>query len=582
MCVALGLSPRWAGLARIPAVVGTGAALGTALWLEGLNGGGVGGSPVPWPQGLNWLGEPLYRSDLLSAGLGAWCLLLGALCLLRIGVGESAPWQLAVSVLTVAVLYSVVHTHHLLALAGQALLLALLVWAHNSWQGAGDLLGAARHMLAMGLGALCLVGAVLLVGRVTGGAFSLVGLSLSALEVWTLVLLALFVVLWLGMAPALGWSAQGHGGAHGALVQALLLGVPPITLILRLEALVSAQSLAGTVPPEWSGFSSALVGVGSVTAVVAAAGMVVWSGALRWTALLTAHTLALVVWALGIDSPSSRLAALAIFLAFGLGRVAITLSPRVYNLPGWARLPRLLAMASLGSVPLTPGFVGVWLLAAALVSTGRPALAVLLVGAVVLAASGAALQLAAPRSAAPEPHPPYVGWAALAAAGLIVMGGMLPAWWLIQAERMASIAGGASTAAFPWMGIGVGDGLLPVLLLALGAGIVAVIGWLIVVWARSGTVATSVLLPTALERLEKRRAQAAGDATPAVAGPLSNPASPIWWLSLAWLESGVWGFGALLARLAVSFGRLVGRLEGRFYLPLALILILITLLIVTR
>ncbi|HEX9986994.1 MAG TPA: hypothetical protein VGE45_00745 [Chloroflexia bacterium] len=586
LCAALGFLPRMAALARIPAVLGAAAALAVALLREGLHGGGLAGAALPWPQALAWLGGPLYWSDTLSVGLGLWCLLAGGVCLLTIEEGENAHRQLATTLLTLATLYSLTYTQHLLAFAGQVLLLSLLVWAYHAWaapqQGRA---GTGRHLVALGLGAITLLGAALLIGRTTGGAYHLADLSLSALTVWPLSLIALFTALWLGMAPFTGWSAQGHNGTHGALVQALVLGIPAVTLLLRLQALITSQSLAGTIPPEWAGFTSALIWLGSATSIVAAAGMVLWAATPRWTALLAAHTLGLVVWALGLDNPASRTAALSILLAFGAARVGMTLSPRLTSVQGWGKLPGLLAMSSVAAVPLTPGFVGVWLLASSLAGTGHPSLAVLLLGAVILAACGTALRVAAPRPL-DTPQPPYrqyLAWAGIAAGGALLLAGVLPGWWLPQAQAMAGIAGGSPPLALPWTGIRAGDGLLPLLLLAGGAALLAGIGWLVTSWARSGVSVTGLLLPTALDRLAK------SDRPPVGSGPegpltdlLSNPPAAIWWLSLSWLETSIWGFGALLSRLGIRSGGLLARLEGRFYLPLALILTLIIILIVSR
>jgi formate hydrogenlyase subunit 3/multisubunit Na+/H+ antiporter MnhD subunit len=587
LCASLGFLPRWAELVRIPAVLGAAAALAVALLREGLQGGGLAGAVLPWPQALAWLGEPIYRSDTLSAGLGLWCLLAGGVCLLRIGEGENAPRQLTTALLTLATLYSITYTQHLLAFAGQVLLLSLLVWVYHAWdasQQAQAITG--RYLAALNLGAITLLGAALLVGRTTGGAYHLADLSLSALIVWPLTLIAIFAALWLGMAPFTGWSGQGHNGAHGALVQALVLGVPAVTLLLRLQALITSQSLAGTIPPEWVGFTSALVWLGGITSVVAAAGMLVWATTPRWTALLAAHTLGLVVWALGLDNPASRTAALSILLAFGAARVGMTLSPRLASVQSWGRLPRLVAISSVAAVPLTPGFVGVWLLASSLAGTGHPSLAVLLLGAIILAACGTALRVVAPGPlATPQaPHPQYLAWAGIAAGGALLLAGVLPGWWLPQVGAMAGIAGGAPPVALPWPGVQAGDGLLPLLLLAGGAALLAGIGWLAVSWARSGVSVSGVLLPTALDRLAKSDPSVTGersDESP-LTGLLSNPPAAIWWLSLGWLEAGIWSFGTLLSRLGVRTGGLLGRLEARFYLPLALILTLIVILIVSR
>jgi hypothetical protein len=68
-----------------------------------------------------------------------------------------------------------------------------------------------------------------------------------------------------------------------------------------------------------------------------------------------------------------------------------------------------------------------------------------------------------------------------------------------------------------------------------------------------------------------------------LAGPLlSNPPPAVWWLSLAWLEGGIYGTGALLARLGERLGGLMRRLEGRYVVPLALVLTLLAVLAVTR
>ena len=89
------------------------------------------------------------------------------------------------------------------------------------------------------------------------------------------------------------------------------------------------------------------------------------------------------------------------------------------------------------------------------------------------------------------------------------------------------------------------------------------------------------MLPTALERLER------GTQTVPIQHPKSkiqNQVVPslVWWLSLVWLEDGLWRFGALVIRLGTRMGLGLGRLEGRYYLPLALALTVIALLVVSR
>ena len=97
------------------------------------------------------------------------------------------------------------------------------------------------------------------------------------------------------------------------------------------------------------------------------------------------------------------------------------------------------------------------------------------------------------------------------------------------------------------------------------------------------------MLPTALERLEGRpqargKAGKGADAEVKEDGQVLHPAPPafIWWLSLAWLERGIFEAGAVVVRLGIGAGRLAERLEGRYYLPLALLLALLTLLAIAR
>ncbi len=299
LCLGLGFLPQYAPLSKVPALAGMGAGLLVSLLREGFPGAGVIEAAQSWPRALSWLGEIGYRTDPLSAGLGAWCILLGGLCLLRVNQGRTMSWQLASGVLTVATLYSLVHTWDLRAFAAQVLLLALLCWASNTSgdevdevADAGD---ASRHRVALGIGAITLLGVALLVGRTTGGTFSLADLSLSAFTEWPLALLALFTMLWLGMAPVTGWSGRGHGRDQRAIVQTLVLGVPVLVLILRLQALVTAQGLAGNVPQQWNAFTEALGWAGGLTALVAAAGMLARAGAPEWSGLLTAHVMALAL-----------------------------------------------------------------------------------------------------------------------------------------------------------------------------------------------------------------------------------------------------------------------------------------------
>lgn len=580
-CAALGLVPGRPGLARWAAVVGTGTALVMLVVREMLD---TIGTSVAWPVWLAWLGEPLYRNDALGAGLGVWCLMLGLLCLLKLGSGEDTPWQLANAVAALAVLFSLAHTDNLLAFAGQLFLLIALLFAGKAWRG-GLFSDQSRSMVGLGLGALLLLGAALLIGRATGGVYSLSGISLSVLTVWPLLLVGGFVVLWLGMPPFTGWSARWNSDEAGAmLVQSLGVGVPVTVLVLRLQGLVSSQAFAGSVPGAWASLMGVLAWFGAAGTLVGACGLLVWAGSARWTSMLTAYSMGMALWALSLDNPAGRLSALVILLSYGAARVALALVGDGSS--SWERLARAVAIASLAFAPLTASFLGVWLLASTLSVERYVSAALVLVGAAIVAACGVVLHHASASRPTPEgASMTLLSWLGPLVGLAILVGGTMPGLWLPYVARVSQIGGGAPAINLPWQGLEVKDNFLPVLLLALGALFIAFLGWLVVVTSRSRSEDPGVLLPTGLDRVERAREAAAAGATSwegAARLLIANPPAAVWWLSLAWFEGGVWGFGTLLGKLGARLGGLLGRLEGRFYLPLTLILVLVALLLASR
>lgn len=579
----MGLVPRLGGQARLAAILGVGAALVVSLWREGLPG--MASVVVPLPAWLPLPGEPVYRSDALSAGLGAWCLALGLLAVLKVGSGQRASWQIANAVAMVALLYSLAHTDQLLAYAGQLSLLAALIVACQGLAGSGY----SRVVAGLGLGAALLFGATLLMGRTMGGAYSLSALSLSALSVWPLALLLGFCLLWLGLPPVTGWSARLHESddALAALIQSAAIGLPVFTLLLRLQGLVSAQALTGTVPDGWSAFMAALSWLGAVSALVTGGALLVWAGNPRWTGMLTAFAMSLALWALGQDNPLGRLSGLIILLAYGAGRMLVELSGNTPLLPG--RTSRVIAVVSLAAAPFTPAFLGVWLLAALLSGAHRPGMGVVLAGAVILAACGVALHYVGTGRSTRLPGPGALSplsWVSLGVGAVMLLGGLAPGLWVPYVARMAEAGGGTAPVDLRWEGAGASGLFVPVLLLALGGAALAGLSWAVAAWARSSANVAGVLLPTGLDRLQKARERGAisvpGDASEGASRLPANPPGAVWWLSLTWLEGGVWGFGALLGRLGARFGGLLGRMEGRFYLPLALVLALVALLVAAR
>jgi hypothetical protein len=449
------------------------------------------------------------------------------------------------------------------------------------------------------LAALLLLGAVLLVGRTTGGEYSLDELSLSALTLWPLVLIVGWALLWLGLSPFTGWSAL-TGEDDGGLIHALALGAPPLALALRLQALVTEGALTGSEPAEWAWAMTALAALGAITAVVGGAGALMWAGTPRWRSALTAHWLGLVAWALGLDSPVGRWAALALFSAYGLGILALELANRAPGRAGQGRytwMTRAVAGLSLAGAPLTAGFVGLWLLSAGLLETLNPSLAILLLGAAILSACGTALRISqlaaqepavAPVTSASNRYSFALDLAGWTLAGIIFVAGVLPGLWLPYVEAVADVAGAGQSLDLHWTGIAWDGLIVPLTMLGAGLLVLAFIGWLARAAATSRVEEAGALLPTALDRLQGRtarrlQAETASEGNPGPEQAL-RPAPPafVWWLSLAWLEGGIFDAGTLLTRLGAGAGRLLERLEGRYFLPLAVLLALLTLLAITR
>ena len=164
--------------------------------------------------------------------------------------------------------------------------------------------------------------------------------------------------------------------------------------------------------------------------------------------------------------------------------------------------------------------------------------------------------------------------------GALLLGGAAPGLWLPQVEAATSVAGLGVAPEANWTGLSSGGLYVPLGLLAIGALFLIGIRWALRLPARSSAAATSVLRPTAIVRLERTRESHLPES---LSGPLlSNPPPAVWWLSLAWLEAGIYGTGGLLARLGERLGGLLHRLEGRYFVPLAVVLTLLAVLAVTR
>jgi hypothetical protein len=582
--------------AWVVSVVGVAAALGLSLVLEGM--GTVAGKAVVGAEITSWLRTPIYRSDALSTGIGVWCLALGIVALIKIGVRptEHTPGLLAMSTGAIATLYSLAATMDLRAFAVQVLLLALFVWGLYGWN---DMTGSGDNFLSrvsLGLGALLLLAAILLMGRTTGGEYNLGALSLSTLTIWPLALIVGFALCWLGLSPFTGWSAVRSAQTNrtaATLVHALALGVPPVLLILRLQALVTQGAFTGSTPTEWAGAMSALVVLGGLTTVAGGASVLLWAGTARWPAALSAFYMGLIAWALGMDNPAGRWAALILLAGFGVARMALQLAGRDDD--ELSSLARAVAGLSLAGAPLTTGFLGLWVLSGALVETRSPQLAIILLGGAVMAACGTALHVASTTTRHPvldrtgRRYKALTSLLAILLAAISIAGGVLPGLWLPQVQAMADIAGRGQKVDAPWTGLTFASDNLPITLPAVGALVLVLVGLLVRMLARARVVESGVLLPTALARLQGSSSGGVVPSenidTPVVqsANPfIAPPPAAIWWVSLIWLERGIYGAGASIARVGMRIGSLLGRLEGRYFMPLALLLTMLILLAITR
>jgi hypothetical protein len=286
---------------------------------------------------------------------------------------------------------------------------------------------------------------------------------------------------------------------------------------------------------------------------------------------------------LALNTPTGRYVALVLLFAWGAGRVTFDVASGVKR-----RLPAALGVAalSLAAVPLTVGFIGVWLLASELARSGRAAAALAVVGATILATCGSAMHFS--RTGLTELRSnSRIGLndnlhtlTALVGAILLLVGGILPGLWLPVVANIAGVREISINQA--WWGLEIAS--LPTILIAAGALLLAGLAWLAVrrSTARAQGKAAKVLLPTAQEQLEKR----ASDQTP-ITGPSPAHAqipapTPALWLSLLWFEAVLRRLGALVLDWCAGAGRIIARLEGRYYLPLALILALVAILALAR
>ena len=159
----------------------------------------------------------------------------------------------------------------------------------------------------------------------------------------------------------------------------------------------------------------------------------------------------------------------------------------------------------------------------------------------------------------------------------------MPGLWL---PAVASVAGLPNTnTAQTWWSIEaeMGRGAMPGILLAAGALVLVGAARLGVRLAtkRQGGKANARLLPAAQKRLQKQEDSQQASLPPVMPTTLPAP-TPVLWLSLLWLDDGLSRWGAATIGWCARAGVGLARLEGRYYLPLALVLVLVAMLALGR
>ncbi|PZR98093.1 MAG: hypothetical protein DLM69_09085 [Candidatus Chloroheliales bacterium] len=548
--------------------VGWAATLGVAVALLGYVASDGVGVAAHWFAAPNGDVALKLMSDSLNQPFALATLILGGLALLGSIGGEAHGagfYPFALLLLT-----------GLLGLYLAAdLLLAVLGWgvaASASWllvANSGARAEAQGRAAGATLAGLLLLGGVAYLGRLNGGQLDYAALvpatlvatvPLALLLAGTLVGAAQYPLLWVA-----GGEARPHWASR-ALVFGLGLGLPEVYLALRVQQ-IAARSLS---LPDW--WFTTLAIVGGLTALLGGCFALRSATAGDAFSALAVAGSGLAFWAISLNTPGATAAALLLAIGLAAGRVTLAV-----GLAAGQRVTAIVGGLTLALLPPFGGFIGLWLLFNASLLAGNRLGLFLIAGFVLLTLPAAAALVAEARGMAVLPtegeplQPPARRLPAIAAPvallglaafslGLSLDASLLE--WMVQ-PPLAPLAALAaqSQASFNLATMG---GQWPTLAVALALGV----GLLL--WLALAIRARAVPAPPI---------EAEGMSALDVLAPFDLYLRP-----LRWLEPRTWAgwLGQAGSFVEGGLAHLDQVLEGRYYILVSALLLLVALLVISR
>ncbi len=451
------------------------------------------------------------------------------------------------------------------------LLLAVLAWSVAASAGwlltvnSGGRSEAQGRAVGATLAGLLLLGGVAYLGRLNGGRLDYAALvPATVIATAPLALLLAGILVGAAQYPLL-WAASAEARPHWAsraLVFGLGFGLPQVYLMLRVQQLAASGNLS---LPNW--WFTILVIVGSLTALLGAAFALQAGTSDAFTALAVSGS-GLTFWAFGLHTPGATLAALLLAIGLAIGRVVLATSLSIGQ-----QLTAIVGGLTLALLPPFGGFIGLWLLFNDVLQQGNRAGLFLIAAVVLLTLPAAASLVAGVRRVAAPLDQPSTTHRLPAIAPLIALTGLagisvtlsltapLVAWLvspalapLVSGDVQAQVSFSRTATGGQWLALAVAIWLAAGLLL-----------WLALMFrARAAT----ALAP-----------EAEGMAAPDVLAPLDLYLQPLRWLQPSiWVSWLTWAGGYAEGGLA----RLDRVLEGRYYLLVTALLLLVALLVISR
>lgn len=521
--------------------------------------------------GLHWLtvnsGEASLglAQDGLSGPFVLITLLLGGLALLgSSGADSGAGFYSFALVLLAGLLGLYLASGFFLAVIGWS------VTATAAWLLIADVGSRAEAQVrAIGatLAGVLLFGGIAYLARLNGGRLdynAIVPATITAAAPLALLLAAILV----GAAQyPLMWAVGSSGGPRWAsrgLVFALALGLPELYLALRVMLIAASGNLA---LPDWWFLSLAIVG--GLAAVFGGLAALRSSTASDTFSALAISGSGLIFWAISLNQPTALAAALLIAVGLAAGRIALAT-----GLATRQPLTAILGVLTIALLPPFGGFIGLWLLFSASLALDNRVSLFLVVLIVLLTLPAAAALVAEarkqPRADAlasdvtPRRLPPLAPALALIGLAVFSLGLTLAAplldSWVRPRLALLLATPGSEAAGFSSAASGA-NWPAPALAVGLGLGLLIFI-------------ALVFRLRTAAPPTE-----AQGMAAPDVLAPLDIYLRP-----LRWLQPRTWAqllgrAGSLTESALVRLDRV---LEGRYYILVTALFLLVALLVISR